>query len=131
MVSSFCNLITDVCRLCEVAYKVDNEKATSGEKEGVGLCSKCSMLGQDPSKYNSLYNQEDNGTASAANVGDDDNVGGFGDDDDWGDISYDEEKVGRTQSCTYSYDFWAIVNVENHDFTSQAGESQGRDRLRL
>ena len=94
MVSSFCNLITDVCRLCEVAYKVDNEKATSGEKEGVGLCSMCSMLGQDPSKYNSLYNQEDNGTASAANVGDDDNVGGFGDDDDWGDISYDEEKVG-------------------------------------
>ena len=44
-------------RLCEVAYKVDSEKATSGEKEGVGLCSKCSMLGQDPSKYNSLYNQ--------------------------------------------------------------------------
>ena len=129
MVSLFCNLIADICRLCEVAYKVDNEKATSGEKEGVGLCSKCSMLGQDPSKYNSLYNQEDNGTASAANVGDDDNVGGFGDDDDWGDISYDEEKVRGTRSCTY--DFWAIVNVENHDFTSHAGESQGRDRLRF
>ena len=103
MVSSFCNLITHVCRLCEVAYKVDNEKATSGEKEGVGLCSKCSMLGQDPSKYNSLYNQEDNGTASAANVGDDDNVGGFGDDDDWGDISYDEEKVGRVSSEEYDF----------------------------
>ena len=47
-----------VSRLCEVAYKVDGEKASSGEREGVGLCSKCSMLGQDPSKYNSLYNQE-------------------------------------------------------------------------
>ena len=106
-----------------MAYKVDNEKATSGEKEGVGLCSKCSMLGQDPSKYNSLYNQEDNGTASAANVGDDDNVGGFGDDDDWGDISYDEEKVGRARSHT--------IFVQNHCFTSHTGESQGRDRLRF
>ena len=84
-------------RLCEVAYKVDGEKATTGEREGVGLCSKCSMLGQDPSKYNSLYNQDDEAAAATAgNMEREDHVGGFGgDDDDWGDISYDEDKVRR------------------------------------
>jgi len=84
-----------VSRLCEVAYKMDGEKASSGEREGVGLCSKCSMLGQDPSKYNSLYNQDDVAAATAGNEGRVDRAGGFGDDDDddWGDISYDEDKV--------------------------------------
>ena len=74
---------------------MDGEKASSGEREGVGLCSKCSMLGQDPSKYNSLYNQDDVAAATAGNEGRVDRAGGFGDDDDddWGDISYDEDKV--------------------------------------
>ena len=81
-------------RLCEVAYKVDGEKATTGEREGVGLCSKCSMLGQDPSKYNSLYNQDDEAAAATTgNMEREDRMGSFGDDDDWGDISYDEDKV--------------------------------------